>query len=374
MNRPRFAMSFALLFATSLVAQPPSTSDELLRPFWLGEYIEGEPALFHRDGESAPARAKFLFPIRKVVAVRNSAGDVVYKEGTDYRWTPGSNEISLPPGSRIPSAAPVDLRRPPKSQRFSLNHRAGGAEILFGARLEYAALQTCVTYERAPGDWPNAPKRDPAALSRTVARLKSREPVSIVVLGDSISTGDNASGKFNSPPRQPGYAELLRRHLAARFGGAVRMTNLSVGGVDSRWGLAQVEKVVALRPDLVILAFGMNDASGRAPAEYAGNIKAAIEKTRARLPDCEFILTATMLANPDWTGLKHKLFPSYRDRLRELSGPGIALADLTAIWTEFHRRKPDRDFTGNGVNHPNDFGHRVYAQVLAATLDPAFHP
>ena len=27
--------------------------------------------------------------------------------------------------------------------------------------------------------------------------------------------------------------------------------------------------------------------------------------------------------------------------------------------------------TGNGVNHPNDFGHRVYAQVLSALLIPA---
>jgi hypothetical protein len=24
--------------------------------------------------------------------------------------------------------------------------------------------------------------------------------------------------------------------------------------------------------------------------------------------------------------------------------------------------------TGNGVNHPNDFGHRIYAQVLSALL------
>lgn len=26
------------------------------------------------------------------------------------------------------------------------------------------------------------------------------------------------------------------------------------------------------------------------------------------------------------------------------------------------------DLTGNGVNHPNDFGHRVYARVLSALL------
>jgi hypothetical protein len=31
-------------------------------------------------------------------------------------------------------------------------------------------------------------------------------------------------------------------------------------------------------------------------------------------------------------------------------------------------KKSFMDITGNGVNHPNDYGHRLYAMVLAATL------
>ena len=47
------------------------------------------------------------------------------------------------------------------------------------------------------------------------------------------------------------------------------------------------------------------------------------------------------------------------------------MADLTAVWQELLRRKRHADLTGNGVNHPNDYGHRVYAQVLLALLvDP----
>jgi hypothetical protein len=48
----------------------------------------------------------------------------------------------------------------------------------------------------------------------------------------------------------------------------------------------------------------------------------------------------------------------------------VALADLTSIWIEFLTKKLDWDLTGNGVNHPNDFGHRVYAQVLGAVIAP----
>ncbi len=75
-----------------------------------------------------------------------------------------------------------------------------------------------------------------------------------------------------------------------------------------------------------------------------------------------------MLGNKDWVRLKQELFPQYRDALAELTGPGVALADLTSVWTELLKFKQDWDLTGNGVNHPNDFGHRVYAQVITALL------
>ena len=50
--------------------------------------------------------------------------------------------------------------------------------------------------------------------------------------------------------------------------------------------------------------------------------------------------------------------------------PAFELADLTAVWSEMLERKKDWDLTGNGVNHPNDFGHRVYAQVRCELLKP----
>ena len=93
-----------------------------------------------------------------------------------------------------------------------------------------------------------------------------------------------------------------------------------------------------------------------------------IAKIRERLPDVEFILVASMLGNPDWTTLHPELFPEYRDALASLCGPGIALADLTSIWTGFLESKQYWDLTGNGVNHPNDFGHRVYAQVISTLV------
>jgi acyl-CoA thioesterase-1 len=58
--------------------------------------------------------------------------------------------------------------------------------------------------------------------------------------------------------------------------------------------------------------------------------------------------------------------------LADLCRPGIALADLTSIWSALLQHKKDWDLTGNGVNHPNDFGHRIYAQALSTLLIPDF--
>ena len=47
---------------------------------------------------------------------------------------------------------------------------------------------------------------------------------------------------------------------------------------------------------------------------------------------------------------------------------GIAVCDLTSLWNEMLRRNRDSDLSGNGVNHPSDFGHRVYAPAILTLL------
>lgn len=368
---------FCLLTLTAFaVADEPAKptwryAPELLRPFWQGEVIEGESVLFIKDEKTGEARAAVLFPIQEVLSVKNSVGDVAYENGKDFVWKADSREIVIPVGSRIPTKTPQELRRPAKSQKYELTHRDGNGEIFFGGRLEYAEMQTCITYRHATDLWKApVPKFDPKMLPRSVARLVNKQPLSIVTLGDSISAGANASALYDAAPYQPAYPELVRRQLAERFQGPVEMKNLAVGGTDTGWGLTQIDKVITAQPQLVILAFGMNDSAGRSAQSYQETTKAMIAKIRETLPECEFILVASMLGNRDWIRLKHEAFPQYRDALNELVEPGIALADLTSIWTGFLELKQDWDQTGNGVNHPNDFGHRVYAQVITTLLDP----
>ncbi|MGO8752115.1 MAG: SGNH/GDSL hydrolase family protein [Thermoguttaceae bacterium] len=344
-------------------------SREKVRPFWLSDTMDGESVLFIQDRADSRPRASLLFPPTRILSVCNPSGNVTYQAGRDYVCKPGTNEIVLPPGSAISFKTPRDLRRPARSQPYVLTHRDGNGEILFGGGHEYHDMQTVVSYEHAPGAWAGlVPSFAGDRLPRTIRRLREKQPLTIALLGDSISTGCNASGWAKVAPFQPPFQDLLVLNLEAVYGARVTLKNYAVGGTDTAWGLANIGKVVQAQPDLVLLAFGMNDAGGRSAADYQANLRAMIDAVSKAKPDTEFILVATMLGNKDWTVLRQELFPRYRDALAKLCRPGIVMADLTTLWAELLKHKPYWDLTGNGVNHPNDFGHRIYAQALSALL------
>lgn len=364
-----FTVLSALVVHASEPAGPWRFDPARLRPFWLSDTMEGESVLFIKESAAAPPKAAVLFEPTKIISVSSSSGEVVYAENRDYFCKPGSREIVLPPGSRIVCKSPQDLRRPAGSQKHRLTHRDGNGEILFGGGHEYHDMQTLITYEHKAGAWAGpVPSFAGGQLPRTIKKLSEKQPVTIAILGDSISTGCNASGWAKTAPFQPAYQDLLVLNLEAVYAGKVSLANFAVSGTDTAWGLKQIGKVIETNPDLVILAFGMNDSAGRPAAQYRSNVRGMIDAVRKARPDAEFILVATMLGNKDWTILRQELFPQYRDALAGLCGPGVVLADMTSIWAGLLKHKKDWDLTGNGVNHPNDFGHRVYAQVLSALL------
>jgi lysophospholipase L1-like esterase len=368
-----------VVFAVSLMVASAFAADNArwafdaakLAPFWLLKTMEGESVLFIKESSAGCPRAETLFPLTKVVSVCGSSGQIVYVAGRDYVWKPGTREITLPKGSRIPFQTPQGLRRPSKSQAFVLPHRDGNGEIFFGGGHEYHDMQTLVTYEHAPDAWSGpVPVFAGRQLPRTLEKLEHKRPLAVVLFGDSISTGCNASGWAHVAPFQPPYQDLLVMNLEAVYGAKISLKNEAVGGTGTDWGVATIGKVVAHEPDLVILAFGMNDSGGLPAVRYRANVQAMMDAVRQKRPAAEFILVATMLGNKDWTTLHQELFPQYRDALAGLCGQGVALADMTSMWAEIFKHKKDWDMTGNGVNHPNDFGHRIYAQVLSTLLIP----
>jgi lysophospholipase L1-like esterase len=322
-----------------------------IQPVWASDTAEKETIFFIDEGESDPA-ALLLFPPDAVLAVTSADESVTFEAGRDYVVDAKAGRIVQPRDSRIPVTRREDL-----------------AAVMNGPDDELHRRQTTVTYVHQPGLWREYESRLPGgSLPRLTARLRNRESIAICLTGDSISEGYNASGFMGMAPRQPPFGALVASALERGSQSPMAFHNFAVAGWTADNGIHDVERIAVPRPDLVIVAYGMNDAGYAEPGHYIANIEAIIAGVRASHPSAEFILVSPMLPNPEWDDAVPSRFPAYRDALARLSGSGTALADLTTLWTNILRRKSWFDLAGNGFNHPNDYGHRLYARAILASL------
>jgi acyl-CoA thioesterase-1 len=341
----------------------------ILEPFWTSSRMTGETVMFVQRPEEHVVSARLLFAPARILKVTSANGATVYEEDRDYVWKSGSNLLTLPQTSRIPVTTWARLH-PPKGAPMSLGESADGESALLYQEPGdfFQSLEVAVTYdhqEKWNGKVPQSHGKD---LARTMAKLQARR-LKLVIFGDSVSAGAGASGGFHAPPNQPPYTELVAEGLRQRYGAEVDVTNLAEGGQDSTWAVKMAYKAAAQNPDLVIIGFGGNDATRGISAESFGqNIQTVIDTIRKTAPNADFVLIATMTANPDWPESKAILCRQYRDALFHLAGAGVAVADEFSMWQELVKRKKFLDLTANGINHPNDFGHRVYAQVVLQLL------
>lgn len=343
------------------------------QPFWSSGTMHRE-SLFFVQEDGQPPRAALLFPPTKIISLKSANGLTNYVVGKDFVFERESQSLILPVGSRMPFKTAAQMKPPPGSPHSIGACVDGKSHLFFTNDKTIHELQAEVTYTHKRGLWPGpAPAFAGKALPRTLHKLQRKEPLKVVLLGDSISFGLNASKSSQVPPFMPAYGELAVRHLERVYGRPITFTNFSISGWSTYQGLANIEKIAGEKPDLMILAFGMNDASGRMPAaKFADNIRQLMDATKQQQPQAEFILVASMLGNREWSYAAPELYPAYRDALAGLCGDGVALADLTTMWTELLKHKKFADLTGNNVNHPSDFGHRIYAQVILGLLIEKF--
>lgn len=360
------AISSLLLFTSCVSRLSPSAQEK--QPL-NSRRVEGD-TLFFTGVSKDSATAQLLRIPSSAPQIASANGSMRFEAGRDFTWERGSRFLTLTADSRIPFKSTDELHPAPNSPNSYRSQRGTDRWMFFGPGRVIHDLQCVATYETADPwrvPWPAAAPDEQLGSLRS--RLRSKQPVTFVMLGDSISTEADASAISGAWPKQPGYPTLVARELESRYDSRVTLTNLSKGGMDSKWGLTRVPNVIAEKPDLLLLAFGMNDASGRrTPEEFARITRDTIAAVRAALPDCSIILVSSMTANSEWVHAAPELYPKYAAALEALTGPGIALADITAVWSAVESRKKHFDLTGNGLNHPNDFGHRLYADAILAII------
>jgi acyl-CoA thioesterase-1 len=282
--------------------------------FWNASTMSDESLLFVQEAGQETATAKLLFVPETLGSIHGANGMKTFVLGKDLLWTPGSRDLTLTKDSTIPFKTAAEMH-PPIGSPQSLPAADGKTALFFSEGHVFHDLQVQVTYDHADSWQGHKSTFAGANLPRTMQRLRQTQPLKIVVLGDSISQGYNASAFVNAPPHSPPYAELVAAALEEAYQSIVTVRNLAVAGTTSTWGLGKTGDLVAEKPDLAIIAFGMNDG---AVQPFASNIQQIVSTVRQQAPDTEFILVATMAGNPEWTGGNAVFFRAGRDALAAL--------------------------------------------------------
>lgn len=346
-----------------------------LKPFWYTREVYNETITFVGENDEAP----LMYQADEIVAVKNYGLDVDFKKNKD--WVYENGKIKRVSNSSIPYWEIDEYYRTTPSPNITISLdvvrqlQYGFSENRYLMYLEGKPLtdkMISVTYTHSK-EWTGPIPQDKSQrFLNSLSKLQSGQKLKILFYGDSITTGCSSSGNVNGgnvSPYCPPYPQLINVYLKNKFTSEITYVNTAVGGKESSWGLANLkERVIDYAPDLVFIAFGMNEGaiSGEFHKHYA---KEMIDKIHKDLPNTEIIFISTMLPNIESTWLQNH--GEFANALLELENEYnfIAVANVTEIHQYlFNIGKRYRDITANNINHPNDFIHRLYAQVTLKTL------
>lgn len=202
-------------------------------------------------------------------------------------------------------------------------------------------------------------------IPETLAKIHSGKTVKIVCWGDSVTAGgDSSSPEF-------AYTSVFSRMLKNKFPNAdINVKVVAVGGSNSpQWLYPEKHPkrsanltwqwVINEKPDLVTIEF-VNDSFLKGTA-FEDNYNEILR--RLRLLNAEVILIT-----PHFTREipKDKDTREYVSLLKKFAAANrLALADASARWEHLWREGvPYITLLSNAFNHPDDRGHRIFAEEL----------
>ena len=275
----------------------------------------------------------------------------IYKEGVDYIIDYKNGTIQRTANSKIPDYSKNDVLR-----KKMFNHATDKIEF---ANYYY---QTYIDYTTT--NYINYFDKTGQAkfLPRTTKKLKNGTPIKYVAFGDSITAG----GDSTSPTRI--YFNRWVNHLKDKYKKAnITVVNGATGGDTTVQGLERFnDKVLKENPDLISIAFGMNDNNtiGISPSAYKDNLNIMIKKLKAQNPNVEIILLSCFSPNDKWF-YNSKQMPQFAKVTQEVAKENeTAFVNIYSTFKRFTDIKGQSSMLGNNINHPTDFGHWVYEQAI----------
>lgn len=317
--------------------------DYLVDPVWGSLGIGPESSVTPDD----PVRVDYDYSLRRIDSrIKTADGRVILRPGE--------------PHLTIPVPPPVHVGEVRLANVFIDYHGDGTDAEVFP--VDEAA-------EQAPT------QTTPGRIPRTLAKIRAGEPVKVVCWGDSVTAGGDAS----TPEAR--YPAVFENRLKAKYPkGKIEVDAIAVGGSNSRQWLwpdrfpgrpgCDWQRIADARPDLVTIEF-VNDASMSSEQvdEMYGEILRRLETLQA-----EVILITPHFTMPRMMGFGTLREPERRPyvlALRRLAeSRGLALADATARWEHLWKEGiPYVTLLRNGINHPDDRGHALFADELMGCFE-----
>lgn len=169
-------------------------------------------------------------------------------------------------------------------------------------------------------------------VSRFLAKLKARKPVTIVTMGDSLSD------KRHWANRQTLWSEMLAKSLEKKYGSKVTLVNPAIGGTHLTANLVLMPRWLkhTPEPDLITVWFGYNDWSGGMRGDaFTDRLRLAVEHIRTKTSAGSDVLLMTTCPAKDRWHTMDELADAVRTVAREKK---TGLADVAA---EFHKVQGD---------------------------------
>lgn len=352
--------------------------DAYLKPYWYSREIYNETAVFiGEEGEST-----LLFTPTEIDSVKNYTLDVVYQEGKDYIID--GNKIKRLKGSKIPyweiddyfleqpNVSGVSIAADMSALDFELE---GQRYLRYGETDTFTSKQIAITYRHNQLFDGTIPTAQQNKLENVLNKIKNNEPLNVMVYGDSVAVGCNASGTIyggNINPHMPDAYNIVKQYIESVYGVDVAIENQAVGG----WKLidcfsAYNERIRGKKIDLLIFRIGGNDGHTN-EATYKDLMNSFLDVFFAEYPEANVILQTPDTPNEQstWTLNVDKIDQWTADIINEYAnGDKVAIADVQSFvkWTKSKGKKA-RDWLANNINHANDFMIRVYAQYILKTM------
>ena len=212
-------------------------------------------------------------------------------------------------------------------------------------------------------------------------QLIKNGPITIVAFGDSVTHG--AVGPDEVDYESVYWNRLRKKINAVRDYVPVNVINAGIGGITASASIERMDlQVLAHKPDLVIVCFGLNDVNCELE-EYLGALRSIFTRIKSSGSDIIF-MTPNMLNTYAAADTEEK-YLEYAKKTAEMQNGGrmdlymtkakalaegmnVTVCDCYAEWKKLSETQDITQLLANRINHPVREMHELFAERLFETI------